>query len=74
MIGDRVVRVPKAVGVPYGKEIAVLTDYFFCCKRLCLRNPPVWSNIKFGEDSIVEKGDDVSDAAHTSLLDELNRN
>ena len=24
--------------------------------------------------TLVEKGDDVSDAAHTSLLDELNRN
>ena len=71
MVGDNVVRVPKAVGVPYGKEIAVQTDYFFCPKRLCIRNPPVWTNIKYTEDVVFEKGESITDAEHSNLLDEL---
>ena len=68
MIREKVIRVPQAVGVPYGKDFAVQADYYFGCKRKCFRSPPVWTNIKFTEHTTIEKGEDILDAEHAILL------
>ena len=31
--------------VPYGRNVSVEQDFYFCSTRKCLANMPVWSNI-----------------------------
>jgi hypothetical protein len=46
----------KAIGalsIPFGKDIAVNQEMYFCADKDCLRKAPKWTNVKYGINSLV---------------------